>query len=235
MRIGYRLPVFLLVILFVLTINLMGSGHKYLDTEAGEGREDPVLVPDHQISWAAYEELATEDQVDYYRFTAESGEEIYASLLIPKIESLSKFNPDLALIGPGLKNDPSGITESGTPPLAVQEDEDVLVKKYEGNNEESFFEPFTQTNYWEHQVIRKPVNESGTYHVAVWSGNDKVGKYVLAIGEREDFGFSDILEYPSVWWKVRTHNGKILSSYIISGAVLGGLTVGTYFLIRGLF
>lgn len=220
------------IILFLLATTFVASGHKYLETEGGNGREDPILVSDHQISWAAYEELKNEDQVDYYRFTANSGEEIYASLLIPKIDRLSQFKPELALIGPGFEE---GITTKPAQfPLDVRNGEEFLVKRYEGSNEESFFEPFTQTNYWEHQVIRKQVTEDGTYHLAVWSQEGKTGKYVLAIGEREAFGPQDILEYPSVWWKVRIHNEKRLSTYLITGAVVAGVIGGSYLLFRSL-
>ncbi len=224
----------LFLLLFLLTTTFVVSGHKYLETEGGNGREDPILVSDHQISWAAYEELEGEDQVDYYRFTANSGEEIYASLLVPKIDRLSQFKPELGLIGPGLEKNTGDTNTEGQFPLEVKDDEDLLIKRFEGENSESFFEPFTQTDYWERQVIRKTVTEDGTYHLGVWSQEGQTGKYVLAIGEKEDFGPGDILDYPSVWWKVRIHNEKYLSTYLITGAVIGGLAGGTYFLVRGL-
>ncbi|MBS3788742.1 hypothetical protein KGY79_11165 [Candidatus Bipolaricaulota bacterium] len=223
--------VFPLLILFLLTTTTVASGHKYLETGGGDGREDPIFVSDHQISWAAYEELETEDQVDYYSFTARTGEEIYASLLIPRIDRLSQFKPALALIGPGLEE--VSKTKPAQLPLEVRGGEDLLVKRYERNNTESFFEPFTQTDYWEHQVIRNRATENGTYHLGVWSQEGKTGKYVLAIGEREDFGPRDILKYPSVWWKVRTHNEKYLSTYLITGTVIAGIMGGSYLLFRG--
>lgn len=58
------------VLAFILLLTLLTtfsvSAHKYLETESSRTREEPVLVSDHQVSWAAYEELAREDQVDYY-------------------------------------------------------------------------------------------------------------------------------------------------------------------------
>ncbi len=224
-----------LVVLFLLAGTFVVSGHKYLETEKGKGRKDPVLVSNHQISWAAYEKLETKGQVDYYRFSAESGEEIYASLLVPKIDRLSGFSPDLALIGPGLEEAGEDSTGADRGQLDVKDEEGVLVKRYAGENSESFFEPFTQTNYWRHQVIRKEAPDDGTYHLAVWSRTKTTGKYVLAIGEKEDFGFSDVLEYPSVWWRVRIFNERKLSTYLITGAVLGGVLVGSYLLVESLF
>ncbi|MBS3736194.1 MAG: hypothetical protein V5A87_01575 [Candidatus Bipolaricaulota bacterium] len=232
MSLEFKLLVFPLFILFLLTSTFVTLGHKYLETEGGTDRGNPVLVPDHQISWAVYEELKSEDQMDYYRFTAKSGEEIYAGLLIPKIDRYSNFKPDLALIGPGLEGGMA--TKPSQLPLDVRDGEDLLVKRYEGNNTESFFEPFTQTNYWEHQVIRKRVTEAGTYHIAVWNQEGKAGKYVLAIGEKEAFGPRDILEYPSVWWKVRIHNEKELSTYLVTGTIIAGAIAGSYLLFKSL-
>lgn len=226
-----ELSVLAFLIVFILGTSFALSAHKYLETKKGRSREEPVLVPDHQVSWAAYEEIKTENQVDYYRFTAKKGEEIYASLIIPKIDRLSDFNPELALIGPGLQDGKTDGTNSGELPLDVREGEGVLVKEYRGENEETFFEPFTQTRYWEHQVIRKKAPEDGTYFIGVWDAEGKPGKYTLAIGEKGDFGPKDILDYPSVWWKVRIFAERELSTYIIAGTVLTGLVGGSVLLL----
>ena len=221
-------PVALAVMLLLtLLATFSVSAHKYLETESSRTREDPVLVSDHQVSWAAYEELEREGQVDYYKFKAEKGEEIYASLLVPRIDRFSDFQPDLALIGPGL---PDKLDERGAP-LDVREGEGALVRRYEGEENEVFFEPFTQTSYWERQVIRRQAPEDGTYLVAVWSSRQEVGKYVLAIGEREAFGPADILEYPSVWWKVRIFAEREVSTYVITGAILTGVAAGSVWLL----
>lgn len=115
-----KLPVLVLLIIFILGTSFAVSGHKYLETKEGRSREEPVLVPDHQVSWAVYEKLKTENQVDYYRFTAKKGEEIYASLVIPKIDRLSDFNPELALIGPGLQGGKTDGTNSKELPLEIR-------------------------------------------------------------------------------------------------------------------
>ena len=224
----YGKPVFLaFMLLLTLLTTFSVSAHKYLETESSRTREDPVLVSDHQVSWAAYEELEREGQVDYYEFEAEKGEEVYASLLVPRIDRFSDFKPDLALIGPGL---PDKLDERGVP-LDVREDEGAFVKRYEREENEVFFEPFTQTSYWERQVIRRKAPRDGTYFVAVWSSSNQTGKYVLAIGEREAFGPGDILELPSVWWKVRIFAEREISTYLIAGAVLSGLAAGSIWLL----
>lgn len=79
----------------------------------GKGGKDPALVSNHQIFWPPYEKLETKGRVDYYRFSAESGEEFHASLLVPKIDRLSGFSPDLALIGPGLEGEDENMAGAG--------------------------------------------------------------------------------------------------------------------------
>ncbi|MCA1552877.1 MAG: hypothetical protein LC737_00715, partial [Chloroflexi bacterium] len=45
--------------------------------------------------------------------------------------------------------------------------------------------------------------QDGTYTVAVFNTRGEVGKYVLAIGEREQFGWRDLLDFPRTHATVR--------------------------------
>ena len=233
MRFSAETAGLLIILLTLIVISPSVLGHKYLETGETGGRDYPVLVSDHQISWAAYESLSQTKEVDYYRFDTKAGEEIYASLLIPKIKRLRGFDPGLALIGPGLvsNEEVSAGTENS---LDVREEEGFILKTYSGDGDEDFFEPFTQTSYWERQELRRNAPETGTYHLAVFHPDGSTGKYVLAIGEKEVFGPGDILGLPATWWKVRIFAERELSTYIITGAVLGGLAVGSFFLARAL-
>ena len=233
MRFSAETAVLLILLLTFVVIPPSVLGHKYLETGETGGRDYPVLVSDHQISWAAYESLSQSKEVGYYRFDARAGEEIYASLLIPKIERLRDFDPGLALIGPGL--DSNAEVSAGTEnSLDLRAEEGLILKTYSGNEDKVFFEPFTQTTYWERQGLRRNAPETGTYHIAVFHPDGNTGKYVLAIGDKEVFGPGDILELPATWWKVRIFTERELSTYLITGAVLGGLAVGSFFLARAL-
>jgi len=222
------------LVLLSLTLCFFGAyGHRYLETEGKGGRNNPVPVTDHQISWAAYGKISEAGEIDYYRFEAKRDEEIYASIVIPKLERLRDFAPEFALIGPGLH-------EVESPPndadrfLDVRENEGVMVSRYGAGEESVFFEPFTQTSYYERQELRIDAPETGTYHVAVYHPDGATGKYVLAIGEKEVFGPKDILGLPATWWKVRIFAEQKLSTYLIAGGVIGGLAVGSFFLVRAL-
>jgi hypothetical protein len=222
------------ILLALVVIAPSVLGHRYLETGDAEGRDDPVVVEDHRISWAAYGSLSTAEEVDYYRFDANTGEEIYASILIPKIKRLKGFDPDLALIGPGT-GDKERDSHAPEESLDVREGEGLMLKRYSGGEDEVFFEPFTQTSYWERQELRLKAPRTGTYYLAVFHPDDRTGKYVLAIGEKEVFGAGDVLSLPGTWWKVSTFAEKQLSTYLITAGVLGGIVVGSYFLIKTLF
>ena len=226
-------PTTFLLILSMLFISLVVSGHRYLETKENAGRDNPVLVTDHQISWAAYARLEEGKEADYYQFTAKKGEEIYASLIIPKLDRLKGFAPDMALIGPGLEG--LNLQEDVDDYLVVKEGEGLVVKKYSSKENEVFFEPFTQTSYWRRQKIRINAAESGIYHLVVFHHGGEKGKYVLAIGRKEVFGPGDILSLPATWWKVRMFAEQELSTYVITGLVLGGAGVGIFFLFNALF
>jgi hypothetical protein len=223
-----------LILLALVVISPSALGHRYLKTGGTEGRDDPVVVKDHQISWAAYSSLTKKNDVDYYRFDATAGEEIYASILVPKIKRLKGFSPDLALIGPGIDELQKDL-RAPEQNLDLREGEGLLLDRYSGDKDEVFFEPFTQTSYWERQELRLKAPQTGAYFLAVFHPDDRTGKYVLAIGEREVFGVGDILGLPGTWWRVSKFAEKKLSTYLITAGVLGGIVAGSYFLVRTLF
>jgi len=222
------------ILLALVVIAPSVLGHRYLETGDAEGRDNPVVVEDHRISWAAYGSLSTAEEVDYYRFDANTGEEIYASILIPEIKRLKDFDPELALIGPGLGGN-EDVIRGLKNYLDIRGNEGLVAKSYSNGGNEVFFEPFTQTSYWERQELRLQAPQTGTYYVAVFHTEDRTGKYVLAIGEKEVFGAGDILSLPGTWWKVSTFAEKPLSTYLITAGVLGGIVVGSYFLVKTLF
>ena len=66
-----------------------------------------------------------------------------------------------------------------------------------------FYEPFTQTWYWERQeIVINSLSSLGTYYLVVFDRalvND-AGKYTLAVGETEDFSPMDFFTIiPSAW------------------------------------
>lgn len=237
MKMTVNISTMLIIILgAALLFTAKVSAHIPLDTDAAATREVPVEVEDHKISWAAYNILEDEDEVHYYRFSASAGEEIYASMLVPRLERLENYHPDYALIGPGLENNYSGMSsEEIKSRLIIEGGEGVIVQSYErdvGEESETFFEHFTRTEYWTRQESTIAAPETGTYYLAVFSRQNQTGKYVFSIGRQEKWGISDIIRLPGIWWNVRMFMEKESSTYAITGAIGAAAALIVYRLLK---
>ncbi len=216
------------VILLMLLAPDAVHAHKPLQTSAPATRSHPIVVSDHQVSRAAYTQLTRPREVDYYRFTARTGEEIFSSMLIPRLKRLHGFSPTFALIGPGLPNKTAGIPVEDF--LDIKDDEGINVALYEGEKPKVFFEPFTQTRYWRKQELRAVAPSSGEYYFAVFDHTGNSGKYVFCIGEKEHWKIRDIVAMPRIWWQTRMFAEEKISTYFIVGG-LGLLMVAVVYLV----
>ena len=80
----------------------------------------------------------------------------------------------------------------------------ALVVDYNGPIPSSeFYEPFTQTSYWERQeIVINSLPSVGTYYLVVFDKSilQGTGKYTLAVGEIEDFSPLNFFTIsPSAW------------------------------------
>jgi hypothetical protein len=166
-----------------------------------------IQIPDHKVSWAIYQELEGTEEVDYYRFSARQREIgfLQAGKTIPDIEKFQSFSPTVVLTGKNLdkakldsQNSQVRLAHSGDTVYNYlnMHGNTGLVLEYDDNNSvppKLFYEPFTQTSYLIRQALAIPsLSSTGEYAVAIYDDgrlqSDGLRKYVLAIGEREDFG-----------------------------------------------
>ena len=92
----------------------------------------------------------------------------------------------------------------GDLPFAIPPEMRALVVDYNGPIPSSeFYEPFTQTSYWERQeIVINSLPSVGTYYLVVFDKSiiQGTGKYTLAVGEIEDFSALDFFTIiPSAW------------------------------------
>ena len=191
----------------------MANGHKPLKVVGSNNDFSTAKeIPNHKISWGIYEELSGSNDVHYYKFTADQGERLYAQISIPKLEKLSTFAPSIALVGSDVtaENLEGGFSvreyahDIGDLPFAIPADTRALVLDYDGPIPSSeFYEPFTQTSYWERQeIVINRLPSVGTYYLVVFDRRlvQEEGKYTLAVGEIEDFSLLDFFTIiPSAW------------------------------------
>ncbi len=106
----------------------------------------------------------------------------------------------------------------------------IIVKQSrdEGNN---FFEPFTQTKYWEKQKMNIEDPLDGDYYVAVFDISGHADKYVLSIGKEEKWGIRDLFKLPVIWWNVRMFVEQKWSTYIITEIFFLLLIISLVFII----
>lgn len=167
-------------------------GHKLLSHDDVHRSFDQVLlIPDHKISWAIYENLGA-NEAKFYSFDAKHGDPFYASIVIPKINGLEKYSPTMYLVG-------SGIFENDKIPFEnlLGSEKYVFEGTFPGRE---FYEPFGQVSYWERQEVKTEIIVDGQYFIVVMDEKNQNGKYSLAVGTIEDFSGEEIFTIlPKAW------------------------------------
>ncbi len=225
-----------MVIGVLLLIPSTAFGHKLIPTDgSNDSLENGLMISDHKISWAVYEEI--NDNELYYTFDGKKGDMFFASIVIPKIETLKNFSPSLAFIGyeshleliQGYEIDNSNKNF----PYTLPEGFDAYVFDYSGSfPSKEFYEPFGQITYWERQEITFDLPADGTYHLSVFDRNSNPGKYALAIGTIEDFSAYDFFTLlPYAWLATKLFVNDYFSAIIAIGifiGILGLIIFGIY-------
>ncbi|HEX6282723.1 MAG TPA: hypothetical protein VFZ67_10895 [Nitrososphaera sp.] len=206
------IAIIIMLVLFTSSFQ-MANGHKPLKVvDSNNDFATAKEIPNHKISWAIYEELSGSNDIHYYKFAADEGERLYAQISIPQLEKFSTFAPSIALVGSDVT---AGNLESGYSvreyahnigdlPFAIPPGMRAIVVDYNGPIPSSeFYEPFTQSSYWERQeIVINSLPSDGTYYLVVFDISlvQDAGKYTLAVGEIEDFSLLDFFTIiPSAW------------------------------------
>ena len=186
----------LLVFVLSFLVTSPAYGHKLiLHDDSHRSLETALVIPDHKISWAIYENLET-DGAKFYTFDAKEGDSFYASIVIPKIEGLEEYAPNLIVM------DSRTIQNSNGGNVSQLSTEKFL---YEGSYPgREFYEPFGQVTYWERQEVKLTIPSDGQYYIIVVDEKNQSGKYSLAVGTIEDFSGSDFVTIlPQAWFETK--------------------------------
>jgi hypothetical protein len=244
------LEILLVILLIPLLISnifiaISVEAHKLLESYHNDntGFESALIIPNYTISWAIYQQLGGEDSVQarFYKFNNnEINGTFFAQLNVPKIEKYRAFTPSLILIGPKTKNDNSNnqgliilvspsnsvtINKSNTVntlPFHIPSGYQIITRvDYQGITPSPiFYEPFTQTSYWERQALKTTLQDTGIYYIVVMNNMDNVnknneGKFSLAVGEVEDFSLADLFTLlPYTWIKVNLFFNDYLRIFV---------------------
>lgn len=194
-------------------------GHKLITHEdAHRSFSSALVIPDHKISWAIYENLEA-GETRFYSFEAKEGDSFYASIVIPKIQGLEEYAPTLILI------DARSIQSNND-----SVEDQILSEKflYEGSFPgKEFYEPFGQVTYWERQEVKLTIPSDGQYYIVINDEKNKSGKYSLAVGTIEDFaGIDFITILPQAWFETKIFTNDYLAIgvfFLVIGVTGGGI------------
>lgn len=216
------------------------EGHKLLGSSDNDNNKftSALMIPNHTISWAVYQHLDGGDGIDarFYKFNnSQVNSSFYAQIVVPKIGQFANFTPSLMLLEPkpyavkdnnitDIVNDNSiSINNNNNPfPFGIPTNYQIMINQGYNNTlspSSTFYEPFTQTSYWERQEINANLNKLGMHYVVVYdnyndnnSGNNtriqssmpEFGKFSLAVGKVEDFSILDFFVLvPYSWINVK--------------------------------
>ncbi len=141
----------------------------------------PWLIENPHIATAFYGTLEFPGDVDAFVFSFPAQGEVLFSILIPQIQGHEDFTPLMVLLGPGLP-----AKRRDLPPyLPLVEGEGILLFTPPEETPSPFYESWSRTSYWRRQRIRVTLPTSGTYRLVIWHPQGRVGRYLLAYGERE--------------------------------------------------
>ena len=215
--------IFLFLILIVLSISPFAHAHKLIShDDSHRDFESALVIPDHKISWAIYDNLGVEES-KFYTFDAKKDDSFYASIVIPKLEGLENYSPSLILMNDDLFN---GAGTSSNIESSVQKF--LYEGDYPGNE---FYEPFGQVTYWERQEVTTIIPADGQYFILVSDEKNQSGKYALAVGTIEDFSGSDFFTtLPKAWFETKLFFNDYVS-FIIGISILVGFPIIIFLII----
>jgi hypothetical protein len=234
------------VLVLAIALAPAAFAHKPLQSSGNGDFASATIIPDHTVSWAIYQSLSSSD-ADYYRFEGREGQRFYMQMTVPDMDMHREFAPTVALVGEGVhelsfetalnsKVDKlAGVEAQFDIPQGIRGE--VVVLDYDKTGAaENFYEPFTQTSY----VVRQELTidrlpSTGSYALVVFDTSLRAepAKYVLAVGEREDFSAADFFTtLPAAWFQTKLYFGDYLSIAIVLSAIAGGIALALAAVLR---
>ena len=196
-----------------LTLTPAALAHAPLAVGDNESLATATRVADPTKSWAVYAELHEGGEAQYYRFEAVRGDTIPLQLFTSPAEDSSGFVPTFAIMGPGVRDE-------GTAPTLLERPPGAGVRIVPGApSPDVSYEPFSPSAMREIAGASLTVPQDGTYHVAVY-GNDRGGRYGLAIGSRESFTPAEWLTVPLFFTTVYSWEGQPLWRVYLPAALV---------------
>jgi hypothetical protein len=232
----------LLAIVLILANTAAISVHEAVFTDSLPHDVSKAITFDQpDVDRLFYANLANPASVDFYKFQATKGLSFKSKILIPRLPTQANFRPALVLFGPSLPTATNSEiyqipfnlpTETGLV-TSIADNSNINNKTQTDQNNDSIYsrfdEPYTQSGYWEGQILNIELPQTGTYYLAVFSPNYQTGKYALEVGNRDATGLKETLAFPILWLNLKLWFDNWLSpAMLLLGIVLllAGFTIG---------
>jgi hypothetical protein len=161
-----------------------------------DGPAESVRVTSPDVSQVVYGDVSVAHSSLWVAVDVAAATDLYVQLGVPAIERLRTFRPQMAIVGPGLP--------SLALPFAVPSGMGGILVVTSSVADGAFLhEPVTNTDSWVLGEASVHVFAAGTYYVVVWSSSIVDGKAWVAVGQREAFGWKDIVTLPKTINAVR--------------------------------
>jgi len=204
----FMMKVTIIVVLFLCSIVFLRSANAHVPImeESDFSQSEPFLLePPLKKSRAIYGWLQSDTDIDVYTFEIKEPVRLRAFSLVPVCPDYEDFLPAFAVIGPGLT-----IPEHPLPfRLPEGYGAAVINNLSPGVKRNTFFEPFTNKNYYRGPAFDQLIATPGTWYVYYWDPSGQAGDYVAVFGFAERFSFSDIMQAlintPKIWFDRELH------------------------------
>ncbi len=169
------MKIFQIVVAIMVFIAAMHAHQPRLIIGTQGTEENPIVVEEPEISKAYYAELNGKPQ--YYRFATKEEIGIYINILVPYTGS--------------------NVHKTFSAELLDSEGNQLALLDGTDHNWSLFYEEYGDDTYWVGPELGKDFKSTGkippgTYTIRLFSQDNK-GRYVLAVGDRESFPASEII------------------------------------------
>lgn len=182
------------------------NAHVPFIEELDFSESEPFLI-EHPIkkSRAIYGWLQSDTDIDVYTFEIKKQSHLRAFSLVPVCQSYEDFLPVFAVVGPGLKIPGEHL------PFSLPKGYGAVVINNQSPREKrnTFFEPFTNKNYYRGPSFDQVISTPGTWYIYYWDPSGRGGDYVAVFGFTERFSLRDIIRTlintPKIWFDRELH------------------------------
>lgn len=183
-----------LVLLGSVSLPQEALAHRPIFTEdKATAPETAIPIKDPQVSQVVYREITKDSPQIWLSFDVPKEFKLFVQIGVPAIDRLKDFRPAMAVVGPGLPDNPH--------PFALPKDTGakILLTK-EVEKPRFFHEHFTNTDSWILRGETVVLPKAGRYYLVGYSPENQLGKLWLSLGKKESFSLEDFKDFPT-WTK----------------------------------